>query len=799
MRGRSIFVGILAMIGVIGSAALHLETPFLFSGGNRSTTPAGVCGLYLVPSTIPGAGRGVVAGIEFSVGANIESVPTLPVPIRTMDSTQLKNYGFGSGNDDFALIIFGPGNIYNHRKLNTLSRYWASDDEVTIAHDLSTPHTESTQILYRAKEKIKVGEEMYETYGENWFVRFQNGPSNDVTEAEQVAKVMSVSDMQQHGHCLTDVDIRPSSIPGAGAGLFAMKTFQAGEVVTISPVLSLLRRVVDASADTSVLKNYCFAAEDSDHVMFPLNYGPIINHNSTGEANVRIEWYDWSPAVEALAAKYPSDSPTGKTNRNLRLQDKLNMTAKELFTAPFAQLDIAYVAIRPIAPGEEIVLDYGAAWQTAWTEFTARKAEYDATNRDPAFRAPTFREYMSVPKGLYPKHWTHQKDTTCRRFLMPSTIPGAGRGIIAGQSHYQDEDMEVVPMISVPLYASKNSQLTNYVFGTGEEDFTAIIVGPGNIYNHRAPHTVGRFAAHDELAAVSDPTFAHDPYTSYIDLRYIALDNIETGEEMYETYGEHWFERFKHKEGAEDKVTESPREAALMDVADMLQYGHCLSDTKIGESKIANAGSGLFAERDFAVGENVAIAPVLSLPKKVIDGTFKTTVLINYCFSHPNSELVLLPLNYAPMINHNSTGANVKVEWYDWSPAVEALAAKYHADVSSSVKNQNLRMSDKLQMTARELYTAPFAQLDMAYRATRPIAKGEEILVDYGPVWEAAWLKYASKYRSWEEAQRPASESFQSEAPKKPMFRQYMALPEGMYSPGWLKKVAVSTDDGAEL
>lgn len=94
----------------------------LYSGGDGEITPE-ECGMYLIPSTLPGAGRGVVAGTNFHAHESIEIVPTITINMRTMEACQLKNYGFGSGFDDHALIIFGPGNIYNHRDPYTMGRF----------------------------------------------------------------------------------------------------------------------------------------------------------------------------------------------------------------------------------------------------------------------------------------------------------------------------------------------------------------------------------------------------------------------------------------------------------------------------------------------------------------------------------------------------------------------------------------------------------------------------------------------------------------------------------------------------
>jgi hypothetical protein len=243
-----------------------------------------------------------------------------------------------------------------------------------------------------------------------------------VKESAQDAIRMETEDMEQYGHCLTDVRIAASSLAGAGNGLFAERDFQAGEVVTISPVLSLPRSVVDDSVSDSVLKNYCFASPDSDVILFPLNYGPMINHNTSGEANVQIDWYDWSPIVAAMDAKYHpakgADSSSGEkkgASYSLNLADKLRMSAQELFSAPFAQLDLAYRAARPIARGEELFLDYGAHWHAAWAQYSSDMSLWEQGQAHALLQSsvesekrgvkPAFRHYMSAPAELYPSHW----------------------------------------------------------------------------------------------------------------------------------------------------------------------------------------------------------------------------------------------------------------------------------------------------------------------------------------------------------------------------------------------------------
>ena len=117
--------------------------------------------------------------------------------------------------------------------------------------------------------------------------------------------------MKKFGHCLSHVHVAKSTVEYAGNGLFAGKPFVLGDVVVVSPVLTLPKNIIDT--DDGVLMNYCYSSRDSNVLLFPLNNGAMINHNSTGPANVRIDWYNWLDAYQAIASKYHrgSEASTG--------------------------------------------------------------------------------------------------------------------------------------------------------------------------------------------------------------------------------------------------------------------------------------------------------------------------------------------------------------------------------------------------------------------------------------------------------------------------------------------------------
>lgn len=174
------------------------------------------------------------------------------------------------------------------------------------------------------------------------------------------------------------------------------------------------------------------------------------------------------------------------------------------------------------------------------------------------------------------------------------------------------------------------------------------------------------------------------------------------------------------------------------------KHGTCQDHIKPGISTIPNAGRGAFASRDLPRGSIVGHGPLIhigeagedllqftySSPNNRSEKYTKPELVINYSFSHPDSTLILTPygagVNY---INHASGGRkpNVRVQW----PKEESIAHK------PDWLNENVRF---LRDTTGKI------GLSFDYVAIRDISKGEELFMDYGPEWEAAWNQHVSNF-----------------------------------------------------
>ena len=177
------------------------------------------------------------------------------------------------------------------------------------------------------------------------------------------------------------------------------------------------------------------------------------------------------------------------------------------------------------------------------------------------------------------------------------------------------------------------------------------------------------------------------------------------------------------------------------------EHGTCVDNIREGPSTVPQAGRGAFATRFMEESTVVAPVPLIhtsyrdvfdiyQVEEDEITGENKVSqpmetigrqLLLNYCFGHRDSSLLLSPYGFATsLLNHNRTLANVKLRW---------------ADPNRS--NHHPEWLDWTVEDLDELYTAGLA---FEYVATRDIELGEEIFLDYGEAWEKAWERHKNNW-----------------------------------------------------
>ncbi len=244
----------------------------------------------------------------------------------------------------------------------------------------------------------------------------------DVQRHTDIIKPLSW--LNQNGVCLSSgrLKVGSSNIEYAGRGLFAATNIGNGEVVMTSPLIAMreedftiyksgsektfVRDIIDKTTvmGQELLLNYAFKHPDSPLYLVPS--APLANFINHGvRANVKVRW----PMTGSNSAKlfeWAYKQEHGDHFNNDFENTKFNDPNPWLRDHPIdvmersGKLALEYVALGDIGPGEEILLDYGEIWQTAWEEF--RK-------RHPYTRLGYFRHAIGVPE-LFPENWLHVSD-----------------------------------------------------------------------------------------------------------------------------------------------------------------------------------------------------------------------------------------------------------------------------------------------------------------------------------------------------------------------------------------------------
>ena len=138
------------------------------------------------------------------------------------------------------------------------------------------------------------------------------------------------------------------------------------------------------------------------------------------------------------------------------------------------------------------------------------------------------------------------------------------------------------------------------------------------------------------------------------------------------------------------------------------------------------------------------------------------------------------------------------LEWFYW----DEVSSQPDAGKGNGNGTRALLRSTSLT----DLAAMPFTPLDIAYRATHAIAKGEELFVSYGEAWAAAYRRYDTALRAYLSEDGPEGletllldgRSPAGLAPqeleilrrqrrqRRPRFRHFIGDPHGLYLPHWL-------------
>lgn len=221
--------------------------------------------------------------------------------------------------------------------------------------------------------------------------------------------------------------------------MFASRSFEPGEIVTISPVLLLpVANIDDGSGyDSSVLMNYVMSIKQASIALLPFgmsgiaNHAPSLNETTMGsfKANMKPEWFYWDESMSSS----PSSQNSSESSSSSSSKETTRPTAKsllELSQQPFTQLDLAFRALRFISEGEELLYSYGPQWQSTWNKHIVDLRDYHRKHRMKKIKVkneygemvegdyqhpPLFRTFIGDPENLFFAHWRDLKDENDHR------------------------------------------------------------------------------------------------------------------------------------------------------------------------------------------------------------------------------------------------------------------------------------------------------------------------------------------------------------------------------------------------
>jgi hypothetical protein len=366
-------------------------------------------------------------------------------------------------------------------------------------------------------------------------------------------------------------------------------------------------------------------------------------------------------------------------------------------------------------------------------------------------------------------------DRSCSLYMYDSGY--SGRGVYAGVNFEEGSLLEQGVTLLLPESYGSHWQLSNYVY-SGGEDLQLVVFGAAMMYSH---DNVLRNAEHHWASgdtATNSLSEQRESHSTNTLINYSAMIRIDAGTEIFTSYGEGnaWFvargiDILEHptvesdKSRDESERTESEKNESdvshkdlkrkYVDLKVLEEFGHCLSDVFVGESQYPMAGKGLFAGRQFKAGEIVTISPVVLLPKNEVLETADSSVLINYVITHPDSDVAIMPIGNAAVINHEDKEyANLKMSWFD----------------------SKGDLNEKLAKHPLELVAMPNAALDLVYYATKDIEEGEELSLYYGKDWIYLWSNYLAM-------RIIATEAGDTDLP---LFRVPILGPDELYPVTWL-------------
>lgn len=369
----------------------------------------------------------------------------------------------------------------------------------------------------------------------------------------------------------------------------------------------------------------------------------------------------------------------------------------------------------------------------------------------------------------------NQNNEQCDFYLAESAIPRGGLGVFTTLPLAKGSPAQAWPDICIYLTDASQSKGTeidthtwqSYRFGAqwlgGRRGVRAACMGLVTIFNSMG------MKEYASARPNADPSLIHtnggldrsrDPgagaITHYYGATSVAIRDLVAGSELMIWDTGHGGDQYALDEVKNDGRSELDIELVPPPVRSpewLKKHGMCADNIQVRMATDPTMGRGAFAKRFLSKGKVIAPAPLQIYPnrakflapvndkdRQIREKRLKfkyenDQLFVNYSFQPKGSTLLLYP--YGPgvgLINHASKTSgkiNAKLRWSD-----------HHTNHGK----QWLDSSFSLDQFWKMQYPGSLI-LDVV--ALRNISEGEEIFIDYGTEWEAAWKKHVKNWKPY--------------------------------------------------
>ena len=307
----------------------------------------------------------------------------------------------------------------------------------------------------------------------------------------QPSSVRDLEWLKKNGKCMDQLVLGASTIPHAGRGAFAKRKIQKGGLVSPVPLVHIpdktmmdmheVTRSIDADGEKyyhrvndevigqQLLLNYCYGHPETSMLFYPAgSMSSFINH-SAKKPNAKMQFSDHKQHQQDWLTKSPED-----------LMDDDHA---------FIGLMIEIVALRDIKEGEEVLMDYGPEWQTAWNAHLKTWEQHvkkgDLPNPWPIRALDLNEEYKTKAYPTIKEGAEYSENIRQMCFLVVQDVkeePGVKRWAVPKKGTVYDNDnlfdcavLERIELEEAPASAAYNYTVEWY---DDEEDGTKVIHVP---------------------------------------------------------------------------------------------------------------------------------------------------------------------------------------------------------------------------------------------------------------------------------------------------------------------------------